>query len=120
MEYHIEIVPLKMVLFSWLYLRYDAQSTHFLLRITPSLLPIGTIRMNKLSEGQYKLSRLVVLKEYRSFGFGRDLVQCANQWAIGHSDSQRIQISTHVQLYAKNFYAKSAHFQNLLYPDFGD
>ena len=55
--------------------RYDETATHILLRLTPSLTPVGTIRVTQPKGTYYKLSRLVVLKEYRQFRFGRALVE---------------------------------------------
>ncbi|KIM46421.1 hypothetical protein M413DRAFT_64994 [Hebeloma cylindrosporum] len=65
------------------------KATHFLLRLTPSLTPIGTIRASrsdyagtttKRQSYYYKLSRLAVLKEYRRYQFGRALVQRLHDW----------------------------------------
>jgi GNAT superfamily N-acetyltransferase len=57
-------------------------STHFLLRLTPSLKPIGTIRGYPVSgtADTYKLTRLAVLKDYRRYGFGRKLVDALHTW----------------------------------------
>jgi ribosomal protein S18 acetylase RimI-like enzyme len=49
----------------------------------PSLEPIGTIRAYKVDlagNSYYKLSRLVVLKEYRHYGFGGNLVLALHNW----------------------------------------
>ena len=90
----------------------EDKSIHVLLRLTPSLLPVGTIRGTKFSappvltptsassssasvscvpesdesgavgHPYYNLSRLAVLKEYRQYRFGRALVEALHQWAI--------------------------------------
>ncbi|KAF8076661.1 acyl-CoA N-acyltransferase [Lyophyllum atratum] len=89
---------------------FDPTSTHFLLRLTPSLTPIGTIRAYKAPGGYYKLSRLAVLKDYRSFRFGRGLVQALHDWvktdATSAGTTDFAEIVCHSQLYVKGFYAK--------------
>ena len=52
---------------------FDKTGTHFLLRLTPSLAPIGTIRC-VAAHDYYKLTRLAVLEDYRQYRFGRVLV----------------------------------------------
>jgi hypothetical protein len=62
-------------------------STHILLRLTPSMQPIGTIR-GYLVPGKtdtYKLTRLAIIKEYRKYGFGRKLVEALHQWIKSHA-----------------------------------
>lgn len=61
-------------------------STHILLRLTPSMEPIGTIRGYLVpgSTDTYKLTRLAVTKEYRKYGFGRKLVEALHQWIRSH------------------------------------
>ncbi|KAK2466039.1 hypothetical protein APHAL10511_001681 [Amanita phalloides] len=90
---------------------FDETATHFLLRLTPSLVPIGTIRCHKVPDTHYyKLTRLAVLEEYRRFGFGRELVQALHDrvkdaaMRAGHTGS--VQIITHSQIPVKTFYAK--------------
>src|SRR5258705_13463088 len=56
------------------------KATHFLLRLTPSLTPVGTIRCAKLAPFTYKLTRLAVLKNYRKQNFGRFLVLALHNW----------------------------------------
>ncbi|KAG1752535.1 acyl-CoA N-acyltransferase [Suillus paluster] len=63
---------------------HDPTATHWLLRLLPSLEPIGTIRAHKVEHAggsYYKLARLVVLKEYRHYKFGRSLVLALHNWA---------------------------------------
>lgn len=56
-------------------------ATHFLLRLVPSLVPIGTIRGYKQPGSEYyKLSRLAVLEPYRRFRFGKSLVLALHDW----------------------------------------
>ena len=90
----------------------DETATHILLRLTPSLKPVGTIRVSKTSK-YYKLSRLAVLKDYRHYRFGRDLVLALHAWVrqdIAASGSgvavPPVRIHCHSQLYVKPFYAK--------------
>ena len=91
--------------------RDDATATHFLLRLVPSGTPIGTIRMLKSPDASYyKLTRLVVLKEYRKYHFGAELVHRAHQWVIEDHKSSRqsatMDIIVHSQMPVKAFYAK--------------
>ena len=89
----------------------DETATHFLLRLTPSLTPIGTIRCTK-HEGYYKLSRLAVLKDFRQYRFGRALVQSlhdhvtADAKASGLRAPQTVKIIAHSQIPVKGFYGK--------------
>ncbi|GLB34059.1 putative acetyltransferase (GNAT) [Lyophyllum shimeji] len=90
---------------------FDPTATHFLLRLTPSLTPVGTIRGYKAPGGYYKLSRLAVLKDYRSFRFGRELVLALHDWVKADAlsaggDNKFVEIVSHSQLYVKGFYAK--------------
>jgi len=83
---------------------------HFLLRLTPSQKPIGVIRGTRLSEAYYKLSRLAVLKDYRQFKFGRELVEALHDWvkldALEKSTANAAKVVCHSQLPVKGFYAK--------------
>jgi GNAT superfamily N-acetyltransferase len=85
----------------------DETATHFLLRLIPSLKPVGTIRAVKLGESVYRLRSLVVLKDYRQYGFGRELVSALHNWvkqdAKGHDF---VQIISHSQIPVKGFYEK--------------
>ncbi|KAG6910973.1 hypothetical protein DXG01_006027 [Tephrocybe rancida] len=89
---------------------FDPTATHFLLRLTPSLTPIGTIRAYKAPGGYYKLSRLAVLKDYRNYRFGRELVLALHDWvkahALGAGSTEWVEIVSHSQLPVKGFYAK--------------
>jgi GNAT superfamily N-acetyltransferase len=89
----------------------DDTATHFLLRITPSLTPVGTIRAYKSNGANYyKLSRLAVLKDYRGFNFARELVLAMHNWvkddAMRAGDVEFVEIVSHSQLPVKGFYAK--------------
>ncbi|KAF9448239.1 acyl-CoA N-acyltransferase, partial [Macrolepiota fuliginosa MF-IS2] len=66
---------------------YHYISAHILLRLTPSLKPIGTIRGYVVpgTTDTYKLTRLAILKEYRKYGFGRELVEALHTWIKAHS-----------------------------------
>jgi len=100
-------------------------ATHLLLRLIPSLTPIGTIRGYLIPQitDTYKLTRLAILEDYRKYGFGRKLVEAFHDWvksdASANSTSgsvimnpslpRQIKINCHSQIYAKGFYAKYAH-----------
>ncbi|KAI0642456.1 acyl-CoA N-acyltransferase [Trametes meyenii] len=90
---------------------YDEEATHILLRLIPSLEPIGTIRCVKV-KNYYKLTRLAVLKEYRKFRFGRLLVESLHDYVkfdaktSSHEGSDSAQVVTHSQLPVKGFYSK--------------
>lgn len=90
--------------------RMDETATHILLRLTPSHTPIGTIRVYRTPGGYYKLSRLVVLKEYRTFKFGAALVLALHNWvkldAKRFPDAREAKVVCHSQMYVKGFYAK--------------
>lgn len=91
-------------------------STHLLLRLVPSLEPIGTIRIVNIATYAKKLGRLCVLKEYRSFKFGRDLVLASHDHILqqaklakeseAESGPTELTISLHSQIYVKGFYTK--------------
>lgn len=89
----------------------DASATHFLLRLTPSLTPVGTIRCTKHAR-YYKLSRLAVLADCRRFRLGRALVLALHahvQQDAQHSgarDGDAVLVRAHSQLPARGFYAK--------------
>ncbi|KAK0230473.1 acyl-CoA N-acyltransferase [Armillaria fumosa] len=89
-------------------------ATHFLLRILPSLQPVGTIRGVRLSDNYYKLGRLAVLDQYRQCKFGRELVLRLHDWVkidaspmatMPEHDVYAIVVS-HSQIPVKGFYAK--------------
>ena len=86
----------------------EDKATHFLLRLTPSLTSIGTIRVYKMPEADYyKLTRLAVLKEYRNYKFGRALVLALHEWVREHAlQDEAVKIICHSQLHVKGFYAK--------------
>jgi len=89
----------------------DPSATHFLLRLTPSLTPIGTIRgYISPDNSYYKLSRLAVLKDYRQFKFGRELVLALHDWVSCHAKTlgskDYAEIVSHSQIPVKGFYAK--------------
>lgn len=89
----------------------DDTATHFLLRLVPSLQPIGTIRAFKPKHATYyKLGRLAVHKDHRQHKFGRDLVLALHQWvradARAHGSQGHVDIVCHSQIPVKGFYAK--------------
>ncbi|KAL0580063.1 hypothetical protein V5O48_001922 [Marasmius crinis-equi] len=110
--------------------QYDSDPTvkHFLLRLTPSLAPIGVIRGTKaLKDGDtfhtYKLSRLAVLKTYRQYKLGRELVQALHNWIRIDAKAYHqtlidqgtpavpppphiVKVIAHSQIPVKGFYAK--------------
>ncbi|EJD01583.1 uncharacterized protein FOMMEDRAFT_21943 [Fomitiporia mediterranea MF3/22] len=89
----------------------DETATHFLLRLVPSSEPIGTIRAVRIGD-DYKLSRLVVLKQYRKYQFGRALVLALHEWVVrdaqlrGAPPDSYVRCITHSQIPVKSFYAK--------------
>jgi len=92
----------------------DEIAEHFLLRLLPSLRPIGTIRASRTSTGvpsadYYKLSRLAVLKDYRQLHFGRELVFALHSWVTTDALSRgetSAKVVSHSQIPAKPFYVK--------------
>jgi predicted GNAT family N-acyltransferase len=94
--------------------RLDETAEHFLLRLLPSLLPIGTIRGFRTSTGvpsadYYKLSRLAVLKAYRQLHLGRELVDALHSWvaidALSRGETSA-KVVSHAQLPVIAFYVK--------------
>lgn len=99
----------------------EDSSTHFLLRLVPSLKPVGTIRYTKF-KNYSKLSRLAVLKDYRQHKFGRALVETLHKHAVEDAIQLKsaspnkddilagvqnvIRIVSHSQLPVKAFYAR--------------
>jgi GNAT superfamily N-acetyltransferase len=53
---------------------------------------------------------LVVLEDYRKFGFGRELVTALHDWVVADArqkgDMGSADMMLHSQIYAKGFYAK--------------
>ncbi|KAG8927564.1 hypothetical protein FRC01_007248 [Tulasnella sp. 417] len=76
-------------------------SVHCLLRLLPSLEPIGCVR---LVTAKGKVGRLCVLKEYRSYGFGRDLMDKCHALAADKLGTREFQL--HSQIPVIPFYAK--------------
>lgn len=68
----------------------EDKATHFLLRLTPSLTPVGTVRAFKMpGKDYYKLTRLAVLHDYRRHRLGYALVQRMHDWVRqDHYDRQ--------------------------------
>ncbi|KAL4076203.1 acyl-CoA N-acyltransferase [Scleroderma citrinum] len=97
--------------------QHDPTATHFLLRLLPSMVPIGTIRAVKMigqGENQdiyYKLGRLAVLKSYRRHRFGRDLILAFHEWAKedrkrSYDHLEVAKVVAHSQIPVKPFYSK--------------
>ncbi|KAJ2927882.1 hypothetical protein H1R20_g9201, partial [Candolleomyces eurysporus] len=90
--------------------RHEDTATHFLLRLVPSLTPVGTIRLHQVkspSGDYYKLTRLAILKEYRKYRFGRELVESLHEWVKAHAlETNPVTIVCHSQLPVQGFYAK--------------
>ncbi|KAN0126726.1 Acyl-CoA N-acyltransferase [Russula decolorans] len=90
----------------------DETAEHFLLRLLPSLQPIGTVRASRASCGgapHYKLSRLAVLNDFRKHKFGRELVLALHRWVATDALSRgehSAKVICHSQLPVKAFYAK--------------
>ena len=88
--------------------RLDETAEHFLLRLLPSLRPIGTIRASRASN-YYKLSRLAVLKDYRQLHFGRELVLALHRWVATDALScgeTTAKVVSHSQIPVLPFYVK--------------
>lgn len=91
--------------------KLDETAEHFLLRLLPSLQPIGTIRASRASTvpNYYKLSRLAVLKAYRQHHFGRELVLALHSWVATDALScgeTSAKVVSHSQIPAMPFYVK--------------
>ncbi|KAH9049660.1 acyl-CoA N-acyltransferase [Lactarius hengduanensis] len=90
--------------------RLDETAEHFLLRLLPSLRPIGTIRASRTSNTDYyKLNRLAVLNDYRKLHFGRELVLALHDWVATDALSRgetSAKVVAHSQIPAIAFYAK--------------
>jgi len=87
----------------------DESATHLLLRLVPSLKPIGTIRIFEVSH-YYKLTRVCILEDYRQFRFGRELVDASHAWVKQHASTGRshgfVDVAVSSQIPVKGFYAK--------------
>jgi GNAT superfamily N-acetyltransferase len=91
-----------------------------LLRLVPSLQPIGTVRASRASSGggdgggggapyYYKLSRLAVLKQFRRHHFGSELMLALHKWVTADAQSRGEHSATvicHSQIPVMAFYAK--------------
>jgi predicted GNAT family N-acyltransferase len=83
-----------------------------LLRLLPSLQPIGTVRAWRASSDgvpQYKLGRLAILKAHRKHRFGRELMLALHDWVTSDYQSrgeQSAKVVCHSQIPVKAFYAK--------------
>jgi predicted GNAT family N-acyltransferase len=92
--------------------RLDETAEHFLLRLLPSLQPIGTVRACRTSSDgvpHYKLGRLAVLNAFRKHHFGRELVVALHEWVTTDYQSrgeQSAKVVCHSQILVKAFYAK--------------
>ncbi|OBZ76550.1 Uncharacterized protein YyaT [Grifola frondosa] len=90
---------------------FEEDATHILLRLVPSLEPVGTIRCVK-TKNYYKLSRLAVLRDHREHRFGRALVLAlhdhvkADAKICGLAPSDTVSVISHSQIPVKGFYAK--------------
>lgn len=102
--------------------KHDPTATHFLLRLLPSKLAIGTIRGTKMvdsnGDAYYKLSRLAVLKPYRRYRFGRDLVLALHGWvkedAKCSSNVNLVKVVAHSQIPVRSFYSKYGYLQEVI------
>ncbi|KAI0053684.1 acyl-CoA N-acyltransferase [Auriscalpium vulgare] len=87
-------------------------ATLFLLRLVPSHTPIGTIRGYKVPGSEYyKLGRLAILKEYRQFRLGRELVLALHAWIradarASGSRGAHVDVVCESQIPVVAFYAK--------------
>ncbi|KAG9041983.1 hypothetical protein FS837_011499 [Tulasnella sp. UAMH 9824] len=76
-------------------------SVHVLLRLLPSLEPVGCVR---LVTAKGKVGRVCILKEYRKYGFGRDLLTKCHALAVNKMGTR--EFHPHSQIPAIPFYAK--------------
>ncbi|KAG8927563.1 hypothetical protein FRC01_007247 [Tulasnella sp. 417] len=76
-------------------------SVHFLLRLLPSLEPLGCARL-VIAKG--KIGRLCILKDYRKYGFGRDLMNKCHALAADKLGTREFEV--HSQIPVIPFYAK--------------
>ncbi|VDB97060.1 unnamed protein product [Peniophora sp. CBMAI 1063] len=61
----------------------DATATHLLLRLTPSLSPIGTLRLYPAPDGSHLiLGRVAILAAYRKYGLGKVLMLAGHERAV--------------------------------------
>ncbi|MFS0783060.1 GNAT family N-acetyltransferase [Bacillus sp. 1P06AnD] len=62
----------------------------------------GTGRM-RITEGAGKLERICVLKQFRTFGLGKEIIQALEDIAVLHSLEQ---VKLHAQAQARGYYEK--------------
>ncbi|KAI8902266.1 acyl-CoA N-acyltransferase [Globomyces pollinis-pini] len=86
----------------------DLTAHHFLLTDKEKQIPCGTIRLTEDADGQGILGRLCILKEYRSLGLGKLLVNAVERKA---NELQYKKIRLHGQLYAEKFYTKCGYLK---------
>lgn len=61
----------------------DDTATHLLLRLTPSLTPIGTLRLYPAPDGSHLiLGRVAILAAYRKYGLGKVLMLAGHERAV--------------------------------------
>jgi predicted GNAT family N-acyltransferase len=92
--------------------RNENIATHFLLRLIPSHTPIGNIRVWKdPTANVYYPGRLTLLKEYRQYKFGAELMRTVHDWV--REDAKQlmppvaeVEVYLDSRLYLKGFYAK--------------
>lgn len=107
---------------------HDPTATHLLLRLLPSLQPIGTIRAYQVEtagSSYYKLARLVVLKEYRHYKFGRSLVLALHNWVKDHARNSEgeidfVKIVCHSQAVRADSAGAVAFYRKFGYEEEGD
>ncbi|OJA19354.1 hypothetical protein AZE42_00428 [Rhizopogon vesiculosus] len=106
---------------------HDPTATHWLLRLVPSLKPIGTIRAHRVDlvgNSYYKLTRLVVLKEYRHYKFGGNLVLGLHDWV--KDDARKsgmvdfVKVVCHSQAVRANSGGAVAFYRKFRYEEEGD
>jgi predicted GNAT family N-acyltransferase len=91
---------------------YEAQCVHFVLyNAENSAVATARLLPDKEHAGLATLQRMAVLKEYRSHGYGRDMIREVEKFAAQNSFSE---IVLHAQITAQGFYSK------MEYVPFGD
>lgn len=82
---------------------FDKKHTHLLL-LDESDIPVGTVRLIPLPDGQTKLGRLAVLKTHQGKGCGSILMKAAESAAKQVHNSNEVVLNS--QVHAVEFYKK--------------
>ena len=80
---------------------YDKEAKHVIVIADGKV--IGTTRLRFIEEGNMKIERMAVIKEFRSQGFGEQILKFIENYAKTHNVKELI---LHSQWQARKFYAK--------------